>query len=81
MWWHLGGYLLRLCSGVLLVCFTVAALLVILAQLFRRPEVENGVILLGILLAVLWWLWSRLPDCFRNLVRKSLRRKEHGNGR
>jgi hypothetical protein len=37
-------------------------------------------VVLGILLLILWWLWSQLPEWFRKLIHRSIKRKERSNG-
>lgn len=71
LWWKFLTWLTRTLLGLLLGCLTV--LLILTALL--RPEVQNALLGLGILLAVLWWMWSQLPTWFRKLVRKAFERK------
>jgi hypothetical protein len=71
LWWKFLTWLTRLLLGILLGCLTV--LLILTALL--RPEVQHALIGLGILLAVLWWMWSQLPNWFRKLIRKAFERK------
>ena len=77
LWWRLLEFVVRVLLGVFLVYVSLAVLVAVL----RIPEVQNGLVVLGVLVALLWWLWSQLPDWFRKLVRRSLKRKERGNGR
>lgn len=76
-WWKVLGWLTRILIGLFLGCLT--ALLLLIALL--RPEVQNALLGLGILLAVLWWLWSQLPNWFRKIIKKSLERKRRGHER
>ena len=67
--------LLRLGLGLLL--FYASLSLVI--DLVRTPEVQKAFVAFGILLAALWWLWSKLPDWFQDAIRsfsKSRRQKD-----
>jgi hypothetical protein len=57
--------LLRLGLGLLL--FYASITLVI--DLVRTPEVQRALVACGVLLAVLWWLWSKLPDWFQDAIR------------
>ena len=57
--------LVRLGLGLLL--FYVSLSLVI--ALLRTREVQQLVVVLGILLSGLWWLWSKLPDWFQEAIR------------
>lgn len=67
--------LARLGLGLLL--FYVSLSLVI--ALVRTPEVQKAFVAFGVLLAALWWLWSKLPDWFQDVIRsfsKSRRQKD-----
>jgi hypothetical protein len=57
--------LLRLGLGLLL--FYASLSLVI--DLVRTPQVQRALVVFGMLLAVLWWLWSKLPDWFQEAIR------------
>lgn len=70
-WWRILEFLMRVFIGILLICFSLLALL----EFLRTPEGQAGLITLGLLLLILWWLWSQLPNWFRKLVRKSFERK------
>jgi hypothetical protein len=77
VWWHIGAFLLKALLGVLLVC----ASLFLLVALLSLREVQNGLIAIGLLLGVLWFLWGMLPDWLRKVIRWALKRKGHGDGR
>jgi hypothetical protein len=57
------------------MCLSLATLIALL----RTQQVQNGLIVMAFLLAVLWWLWSQLPDWLRKLVRRSIKRKERNH--
>jgi len=57
--------LARLGLGLLL--FYVTLCLVI--ALVRSPQVQRALVAFGMLLSVLWWLWSKLPDWFQEAIR------------
>jgi RNA polymerase subunit RPABC4/transcription elongation factor Spt4 len=77
LWWKVAEFLVRVSLGALLALATVGLLLAML----RSPEVQNGLLVMAILVGLLWWLWSQLPDWFRKLVRRALKRKERGRER
>ena len=77
IWWKPLEVLVQIVLGVFLAYVSVA----VLVELLRTPEVQNGLVLLGVLIGFLWWFWSQLPDWFRNLIRKFLKRKERGHER
>jgi hypothetical protein len=57
--------LVRLALGLLLF---YASLSLVIA-LLRTREVQQLMVAFGMLLAVLWWLWSKLPDWFQDAIR------------
>jgi hypothetical protein len=57
--------IVRLGLGLLLF---YASLSLVIA-LLRTREVQQLVVVLGILLSGLWWLWSKLPDWFQEAIR------------
>jgi hypothetical protein len=77
IWWKVLEVLVEVSLGVLLVFVTAA---VVVAAL-ESAQVQNGLLVLAVLVGLLWWLWSQLPEWFRKLVRKALRRKERGRER
>src|ERR1039457_6174686 len=63
--------------GVLLVYLSIAGFV----ALIRMPQFQCALFAFCILIGLLWWLWSLLPEWFRKLVQRSLRRKEHKHER
>ena len=57
--------LLRLGLGLLLFYATLQLVI----DLVSSPQVQRVLVALGLLLAVLWWLWSKLPDWFQDALR------------
>jgi RNA polymerase subunit RPABC4/transcription elongation factor Spt4 len=80
VWWHLFGFLVRVALGALLVCASIGLLVEVLQQVLVNPQLQSGLLGLGMILVLLWWLWSRLPHWFREAIRHVLRRREGGNG-
>ncbi|MGO9642356.1 MAG: hypothetical protein ACLP1Y_13755, partial [Candidatus Acidiferrales bacterium] len=71
-------FLVKVFLGILLVYLTLASFVAIL----KTPQFQTALIVFGILVGLLWWLWSELlPEWFRKLVRRSLRRKERSHER
>lgn len=73
MSWRLLAILARLGLGLMLF---YASLSLVIA-LVRTPEVQKAMVALGVLLAGLWWLWTKLPDWFQELIRALWKRKEN----
>ncbi len=80
VWWKVLSFLLQIVVGGLLLLLSLAVFLEIMRGLLSTPQVQSGLVVLGILLGVLWWLWSELPDWLRRLVRRLLKRRERRNG-
>ena len=72
MSWKLLAILVRL--GLGLVLFYASLSLVI--ALIRTPETQKALVALGMLLAGLWVLWSKLPDWLQEAIRALWKRKE-----
>lgn len=68
-------WLARLGIGVLLVLFGLVFAYELLTAALVIPAVQNGLMVLGCLIAVLAWMWTKLPEWFRKFVRNRLRRR------
>ena len=66
-----------LAARVLLVVAGLTVGLAILNLLLATPQFQAGLVALAILLGILAWFWTELPEWLRKWIRKSLRRKEH----
>lgn len=75
--WKAAEFLAQVLLGVVLVYLTLAGLL----ALVRTPQFQAGLIVFGILVGLLWWLWSLLPEWFQKLVLRSRTRKERSRER
>ncbi len=76
-WWRVAEFLAKVVVGIFLLYVSLAALVAAL----QRPEVQSGLIGLAIVFGLFWWLWSELPEWFRKLVRRRLKRKERSHER
>jgi hypothetical protein len=76
-WRFVGVVLVKVLLGAF---FVSAALALIVASLLRR-EVHEGLIALGLLVGVLWFLWSMLPTWFREFIRWALKGKKKKDDR
>lgn len=57
--------IVRLALGLLLFYATLSLII----ALVRSPQVQQFFVAFGILLAILWMLWSKLPDWSREALR------------
>lgn len=78
--WRVLAFLIRVLIGFLLAVLSILVLSAVLADLLERAEVQNALLGLGMLLFVLWLLWTRLPDWLRDMIRSSMQRKERRRG-
>lgn len=80
VWWKALSFLLQIVVRGFLLLLSLVIFMEIMKGLLSTPQGQNGLLVLGILLGVLWWMWSELPDWLRKLVRRLLKRKERRNG-
>jgi RNA polymerase subunit RPABC4/transcription elongation factor Spt4 len=76
-WWKTGELLAQIVFGVVLVYLTLAGF----GALIQTPQFQGLVIVFGILVGLLWWLWSLLPEWFQKLIRRSRMHKERSRER
>src|SRR5579872_502477 len=74
--WKVLEFLTRVAMGTILAALTLGFLVAAAKELLTRPEVQMGLVGLGILLGILWWLWSLLPEWFRKFVYRTLQKKK-----
>jgi hypothetical protein len=79
LWWRLLEWLARALFGFFLVILSCLAAVAVLEGVLTSPQLQGGLVGIAILLGVLWWLWSELPEWFRKVVHRSLRRKRSKN--
>src|SRR5207244_6343601 len=77
VWLHFLRLLLRIASGAFLALLS----LVLLGELLKSPAVQNSIVALGFLVIALWAAWSMLPDWFRKLIHRVLRRRQNRDER
>jgi lipopolysaccharide export LptBFGC system permease protein LptF len=78
LWWKVLEFLAKVVLGVLLVYLTLAGFV----ALSRTPQFQCALVVFGILIGLFWWIWSDLlPEWFRKLIQRSLRRKEQRHER
>jgi hypothetical protein len=80
-WWRVLEWLTRMLVGAFLVFLSIFLVLQFLKTVLRTPEAQGALLAPGILLGVLWWLWTLLPDWFRKLVKRSLERRRRRDDR
>jgi len=74
-WWSL-EWLARIVLGAFLALLSVFLVYEVLKEALAIEVVQSGLLLLGLLIAVLWWMWSKLPEWFRKFIRKQLRKRK-----
>ena len=53
-WWNVIAFLVQFIGGIVLAYVSLAILIAVLKELLTRPEVQGGMIVLGLLLIALW---------------------------
>jgi hypothetical protein len=81
VWWRILEWLTRMFVGAFLVFLSVILLFEFLKAVLQSPEGQGAVVVLAILLGVLWWLWTLLPDWFRKFVKRSFERRRQSDER
>jgi hypothetical protein len=79
LWWHVLGFSIRVVLGALLVAFSLAALVGVVQEMLRSPQVQAGMVALALLLVALWFLWAMIPHWLRKIIHRSRRPKEGRN--
>ena len=74
--WRILAWLTRTVLAVFFILISIIALFAVVTNLLQTPEIQGGLIVLGLLLAALYWLWSQLPGWFRKFVLTNLRKKK-----
>jgi RNA polymerase subunit RPABC4/transcription elongation factor Spt4 len=77
LWWKVLEFLLRIVFGIGLTYLSLSLLIALL----KSPMAQAGLVGLGLLLLVLWALWIMLPEWFRTLIHRTLKRKERRHER
>lgn len=61
---------LSMTPGVLLLLLTVVFLLAFLRMLFSSPQLMSEFMAVGLIIAILWWLYLQLPNFLRRWLSK-----------
>jgi hypothetical protein len=77
LWWKVLGFVLQMLCGIVLVYLSLS----LLVALLKTPTVQAGLLGLGLLLLIMWALWVMLPEWFRKLIGRALKRKERRDER
>ncbi len=77
LWWKILGFVLQILCGIALVYLSLS----LLVELLKTPMVQAGLLALGLLLIIMWALWAMLPEWFRKLIGRVLKRKERHHER
>jgi ribosomal protein L40E len=74
--WRIVEWLARMLLGALLILLSIFLVYLVLQGALQSAAIQSGLLLLGFLIAGLWWMWSKLPEWFRKFVHKQLRRRK-----
>ena len=62
--------------GVLILSLTLLFALIFLKELFTNTNVLNDLVGIGIMLALLWWIWMQLPQWMRKTMYRLMKGKD-----
>jgi hypothetical protein len=79
--WRFLEWVARILLGAFLVVLSGGIVIALLNGLLQSRDGQAGLFILGFLFAILWWLWSKLPDWFRKLVRRSFEQRRRSDER
>jgi len=80
--WKLFEAAVRIFLFLFLAGCSLLVLLGVLEALVHSTQLQGGLVIIGLLLVVLWSLWSMIPQWFRKVVTESMKRKrrnKHGD--
>lgn len=81
IWWRILEWLTRMFIGAFLMVLSAILIFEVLIAVLQSRAGQGAVLVLAILLGVLWWLWTLLPDWFRKLVKRSFERRRQSDER
>jgi Flp pilus assembly protein TadB len=81
IWSPVLGLLLSAIPGFFLVLASVALVLFFLVTVLSNPSALLSFIFIGIALAILWGMWSQIPNWFRRAIYSFLKRLRDGGER
>jgi len=73
--WRFLEWIARMIVGALLGFLGLVVAYDLIAAALGTAVVQSALILVGLLLALLLWIWSKLPEWFRKFIRRRLRRR------
>lgn len=67
-------FVLRMLPGLILLLASIVFLVVFIRQLITDPNSLLGLMLIGLVLALCWYVWMHLPAFLRQLISKLFRK-------
>jgi hypothetical protein len=64
-------------AGIILagLAFALALFIALLHGMLSNPQLQNAIVSMVFLIAMLWWVWSESPDWIKKLARWFFKRK------
>lgn len=75
----LGARLIRVLERVVITLAIVVLILAGLVGFLSTQQGQNTLAVFAVLAALLWWLWSLLPEWLRKRIRRSKKAKKSGH--
>jgi RNA polymerase subunit RPABC4/transcription elongation factor Spt4 len=69
-------WIVRMVLGIVFVMLTFTIVFEFVIEILRTPSGQAGVVVLGGLIALLGWLWTKLPEWLRKFVRKHFTKRK-----
>lgn len=79
--WRVLAFVLRVLAVLLVGILSLLVVVEVLQAMLESSQLQGALLSLVILIALLWWMWTELPDWIRKLIRRLLKRKEGRNER
>jgi predicted acyltransferase len=65
-------FLLSILPGLVLLFLSLLFVAVFIRQLLTDPNALLGLMLVGLILGFVWYLWMQLPGFFRKFIHKAI---------
>jgi RNA polymerase subunit RPABC4/transcription elongation factor Spt4 len=80
-WWKVVAFLVRAALALAALALVLALLIALLQGILSKPQMQNTVVGIAILVGLLFWMWREMPDWVKELARRFLKRKQRRDER
>jgi uncharacterized protein (DUF2236 family) len=75
--WRVLEWFLRVSIGISLLVLGVVLVFELITEILQTPSGQAGAFLFGSLIAVLAWVWAKLPEWLRKFIRKQFSKRRN----